>query len=118
MAVTQSIFYPIKDDDAAVVKLRIVIGQAQKGATSVHRGGTLIVSTNDDVVDVDLGTGAAVRGQKFYCATVVTDVNPQTNLTSVTWELTGGDRIFAKACTETLDHDGDSVLYVAVITCL
>lgn len=118
MAVTQSIFYPIGQNDAAVVRLRIVVGQAQKGATSVHRGGTLLVSTNDDVVTLDLGTGAEVRGEKFYCATVVTDVNPQTNLTSVSWELAGGERVFAKACTETLDHDGDSVLYVAVITCL
>ncbi len=117
MSVTQSVFYRL-GDLAATVHLRLVIGQAQKGATVVQIGGVMLASSNQDVVEVELGTGAELRGKKVFCTTVVTDINPQTNLTSVTWEISGGLAAFTRTCTETLDHDGDSVLYVAVITCL
>jgi hypothetical protein len=117
VSVTQSIFYRV-GDLAQTVRLRIVIGQAQKGATVVQLGSGVLASTNDDVVDVELGTGAEVRGKKVFCTTLVTDVNPQTNLTSVSWELSGGAKDFVKTCTESLDRSGDSVLFVAVITCL
>lgn len=117
MPVTQSIFYRLADP-AATVRLRVLTGQAQKGATVVQHGCTLVTTTNDDEVTVELGTAEEMRGQKIHCTTVVTDVNPQTNLTSVSWELTGGAETYTKTSTETLDHSGDSVLYVAAITFL
>jgi len=65
--------------------------------------------------DRDIGQGDELRGKKIVAVSIVSDTNPQTNHTSVTYELTGGP-VPAKYTSEfTVEEDNDSVKYIAEI---
>jgi hypothetical protein len=114
MSVSQTILYRLGAPDHHVF-LKVIVGEAQTGASVVRLGSALLEETNDSEFTVELGLGSEVAGKKCFCTTVVTDINPQTNGTAVTWELHGGFTDYTKTCTLTLDQDGDSILYSAVI---
>lgn len=77
--------YPVTTED---VKLQVVIGDAQIGASAVFVDDTLV---SKGVVDnLNLGSGAALSGKTLTIRTIVTDVNPETDRASVTFALRGG----------------------------
>jgi len=100
--------YQIAD---AVVKLSVVIGDAQIGSSIVKLGSTPLGKGAIEALPV--GAGPAVRGNPLFVKTIVTDINDSTNHTSVTYRLTGGrvDQEFHSAGT--VDENGDSVVYRA-----
>lgn len=95
------------------VHLRVVIGEGQFGSSSVVVGASLFPQVR--TFDENIGLPAELNGKLISAISVVTDTNKQTNLTSVTYELSGGPQPFGHSSEVTVDRDGDSVMFIAEI---
>lgn len=94
------------------VRLSVVSGEGQLGHSTVFLGPKKVCS-RQEVVDVDLGDGATLRGQVLVISTLVVDLNTQHDRTSVTVAL----REPPKAFTQSEDATSTgTVSYLAVIT--
>lgn len=98
----------------APVILRIVVGDGQFGSSVVRLDGEEIAS--GAIAMLLVGDGAGLRGSKVAVATTVTDVQRNTNRTSMTYELSGGPTTDVHPVDANVDQDGGSVLYVARFT--
>ena len=96
---------------AGDVRLSVIIGDAQIGASIVKQGDREIA--RGVIVDVPVGPGPAIRGQPLLIKSVVTDVNDSTNHTSVTYALRGGKKDQQFLSAGTVDQNGDSIIYRA-----
>jgi hypothetical protein len=75
--------------DEGNVLLTVVFGDAQFGSSHVERlNGELL--RIGDVDRLSIGKGSAIRGTGIRVVSTVTDINPNTNLLSVTYSLSGG----------------------------
>jgi hypothetical protein len=92
------------------VQLEVTIGEGQFGSTLVTVGAK--VFPQQHLFSQVLGSGPALRGQVVSVFSVVNDTNPQTNRTSVTYELTGGPAPLKQTASLTVDEH-ESVDYVA-----
>ena len=98
---------------AARVSLAITVGEAQIGASVVQLAGNEL--DRGTIAALPLGHGDQLKGKSLTIKSVVTDVNDRTNLTTITYEL-GTDTSQQKFTqTATVDQEGDSVIYRAVI---
>lgn len=71
------------------VTISVIIGEGQKGHTTVF----LDASERTDgatIAGFPLGNGPDLEGREVRVSSVVTDTNPSTNHTSVTYTLSGG----------------------------
>lgn len=78
-----------KTKPGKAVSLKVVIGSAQVGATTLRLNGT-VVPFADQQKPVDLGVVAVPS--ILDCITLVQDENVDTNLTEVTYTLSGGPK--------------------------
>ncbi len=68
------------------------------------------------ITGVPVGRGASLIGHTLVVRTLVADINPQSNRTSVTLDLNGaapGRELHADA---SVDTDGDAVFYTSTVT--
>jgi hypothetical protein len=93
----------------APVRISILIGDGQFG-TSVMWVGEHIFGPGD-IEDVVLGTGPDLIGETLVIKSNVTDINDQTNHTSVTYDLDGGMAAARHVVEAIVDEEGDSVIY-------
>lgn len=91
------------------IHLTVTIGEGQFGSSRV-RLNDVIVDRMRHTFDGNVGTAAECRGKKLTIVSVVTDVRPQTNRTSVTYELTGGAGTFKKTLAEIVSTD-ETIIY-------
>jgi hypothetical protein len=93
------------------VMLSVVIGDAQIGASVVRRDGIQLGKTGT-IKNRDLGVGGDLVSHNIEIKTLVSDVNDDTNQTSVTYVLEGAqpERMTARRKVE---NNGDGVLYRA-----
>jgi hypothetical protein len=98
---------------AGQVHLTVTIGEGQFGSSTVVAGDT--VFDHERRFDRDIDLGPALVGKKLTIVSVVTDTNPQTNRTSMTYQLHGGPTKSEHTSEFTVDQDNDSVMYVAEI---
>jgi hypothetical protein len=82
-AVIKKIIYRVRNDGSDVL-IKATVGSAQRGVPVAFRdennGGKLF----------DLGPDTALIGRVVRVQTFVTDVNPNTNLTVVNYQISGG----------------------------
>jgi hypothetical protein len=78
-------FYRVSPGEA--VTLRVEIGDAQSGGTTVTLSGDVQQITTGALT---LGSGADLLHKLVHCITTVKDINTQTNRTDVTYHLDGG----------------------------
>jgi len=105
--------YRVIDGDDHVY-LTINIGHAQPGVTSIFLAGKELKSgIKSDIDKLDLGPGKELKSKTLYCTTTVTDIRPETNQTSVKYELTGGLKKFENKYSESVDNDGETISYMA-----
>src|ERR1043165_3702365 len=78
--------YKVNDDSKVV--LTVLVGDGQHADPVVMLDGTLLKIGN--ITDLPIGTGSAIKGKTLYIKSVVNDVNPKTNHTSLVYVLTGG----------------------------
>jgi hypothetical protein len=93
------------------VHLRVVIGEGQFGSTLVTAGSKVFDQAR--TFEGCIGLGAELRGKDLNIFSVVTDTNLQTNRTSVTYVLTGGPSPSHQTLAFSVEHEHDSVQYIA-----
>jgi hypothetical protein len=93
------------------VTLTVVIGEAQIG------GGVIKIDDKQvgvaPIENLPLGSGSELKGKKLLIKTIVSDENPQTNKTSVTYlfDQTGEKQSFVSSAE--VEHDKDVIGYWA-----
>ena len=93
------------------IRLKVRIGDRQAGGTAVTLDGSPV--SLDSAGEGLIGRpGQNLRGSVLVCLTVVKDVNPDTNNTSVTHQLVGGevDKEFSYAAS--VPADGATEIYM------
>ena len=73
------------------VKLTVLIGDGQDGDPVVMLGAQVLKVGN--ISQLPIGTGQDLKGKVLSVKTIVNDVNPKTNHTSVSYVLEGGSII-------------------------
>jgi hypothetical protein len=98
------------------IALQVTIGDGQVGGTALTLNGTPAPFDNASGQAPIGQAGASLVGSILQCATTVQDINPATNNTSVTYQLTGG--LAAQAFPFAAQVTADSGLARYVITFL
>ncbi len=93
------------------VALTVIIGEAQIGGGVVKLDGKQIGVT--PVEKLSLGTESDLKGKTLLIKTIVSDENPETNKTSVTYtfDQNGEQQQFVSKAE--VDHDKDEIGYWA-----
>lgn len=95
------------------VYLEVVVGQGQKGYVEVLLGGAF-VTDGKEIRKHNLGKGTNLAGRKLRVTTTVADTNPNTNLTTVTYTLSGGKVNKTWESRHTVSAPGGSADYDAI----
>lgn len=114
MGTTLAEYYRVREGTS--VKLEISIGHGQIGVSSGTVGGRPIFEETKGNVNHDLGDGGSLVKSTLYITTTVTNIQPATNKTSVTYKLSGGTEDFESTLEETAKGQGDVVHYIATFT--
>jgi hypothetical protein len=92
------------------VFLDVVIGEGQTGSISVKLGDTLIAQ-EDKIASLPVGNGNNLKDKKLIILCDVQDMLIETNNTSVTFTLKGGESKYRYTCMGTVDEDMDKIEY-------
>ena len=97
--------------ESAIVTLAIIIGEGQIGASVVFLDDQVIAK--GDVNTVILGPGSILTGRRAVARSLVSDINPNTDRTAVTYILGGGATELDVTLTQN-DAPNGSVIYQSV----
>ena len=104
--------YSVRKDSQ--VTLKLTIGNGQKATTTITLDSVEIVKDEKNSFEFVLHElGEKLKGKVLYCVTMVSDFVPETNETSVTYEMTGGRSDFKITLNESVDMEAGKVHYVA-----
>ena len=92
------------------VTIDVTVGEGQKGFTEVLLNGATIASGSS----IHALTVPGISGQKLRVTSTVTDTNPATNNTSVTYTLSGGKETQTFTSAHAVGSAGDTVDYDAI----
>lgn len=96
------------------IKLKVTIEHAQISKTTVRLNKKLL-GEYDDSFEIELGKAKDLWGVTLYVDTTETDVDPDSNKTSFSLELTGGKAPYFNKREQSV-VSGGYVLYTAEIT--
>ena len=96
------------------MKLNVVVGDAQLGSTLVELDGQRL--GKGEINDLVIGNGPDLVGKELTTKSIVTDINEMTNRTSITYELSGGQKNEAVHQECVVGAEGESVVYRATFT--
>ena len=95
------------------VTLRIDIGNGQIASSIINIPGRQPTRRRDSF-ELDLGEGESLRGKKVICSTIVTDVMPSTNRTSLRARVDDGVTSVDESRNEEAEENG-VVTYATVL---
>jgi hypothetical protein len=95
------------------VSFKLSIGFGQKSTTSINLNDLSFITNQIGEINLPLGKGDALKGKTLYVTTTVSDVQPNTNETSVTYQLEGGIAPYKNTLQETAPKPNDVVFYTA-----
>lgn len=95
------------------IKLTVLIGDAQVGG-SVVTVNNKRKSQTGQIVDLPLGDASDLADKTVLVRTLVSDINPKSNHTSVTYQLVGSTTAKMTLAREVPDH-GDAVRYITTL---
>jgi|WetSurMetagenome_2_1015567.scaffolds.fasta_scaffold248944_2 hypothetical protein len=114
MSTTLSKFIKVRPGEQ--LYLKISIGNGQTGVSSVYLSGSQLISGQKDTFKIALPiSGLDLAGKSLFCSTIVSDIRPETNNTSVVYELYGNETSWKQTLGETVLAENDSLFYVATI---
>ena len=93
------------------VFVNVAIGDGQIGDSVVFIDDDPIIM--GAVNNLELGLGQELVGKILRVKTVATDAVDETNLTSVTWRLSGGAIPYLEGRQKEVENEGDSAVYRA-----
>jgi len=97
--------------DAENYYLTVLVGEAQIGHSSIKDFEGKYISGN--IILHPLGKGEFIRGKTLIITSMVTDVNPYTNLTSITYRLNDEN---IKTISETVESNNSSIFYTTYLS--
>jgi hypothetical protein len=97
-----------EDGDTAI---SVEIGDGQIGGGVIKLEGTEICKT--PVENHPLGSGSQLKGKTLLAKTIVSDENPHTNKTSVTYYFKQGEKEQKFVSKAEVENDGDVIGYWA-----
>ena len=104
-------FYRVKNS-GDMIRLSVKIGHGQKAVTRVYLGENQIGPEKfDSFAGLEIGKDNELKNRTLRCATTVHDINPATDMTSITAELAGGVKDFSKTMSDTVDESGGVIFY-------
>lgn len=100
--------------ESSSLVLRLTVGHGQPAVTDVSLENKELVRRAEGNLELPIpGSGAELKGKKLLCTTIVTDIRKETDQTSVTYELLGGQSVFRHSLEETSTGDGSVVFFTA-----
>ena len=105
-------YYSIGTNDAEIV-LNVKIENTQLSRTTV-RLNKQMVGEYDDSFEVSIGNAKDIIGSILYVDSTETDIDPDSDITSFTLELSGGPKPYKNQRAQTVSQGG-YVLYTAEI---
>jgi hypothetical protein len=101
--------------DPGAVSLSVTIGDGQIGGSSIQLDGKAFGPVGE-IVDLPLGDAAELRGHTLLVRTGVIDINKLTNSTTVSYDMNGArSGGLLSGGSVSVEHEGDAVLYEALI---
>jgi len=110
MATKLETSYPVNSND---VYLTVIIGEAQLGSSSVTLDSEILCT--GEIKDLKIGNGNDIKGKMLRVKSIVSDINDNTNRTSIIYRFKGGKADTEYLLEETVSQDGDSIIYRAYI---
>ena len=98
------------------VDLTLNIGEGQRGRSLVMLDFTVLPFSMDDdgnIASLQVGEGQSLVGKRLRVFSTVSDVNPSTNRTSITYRLNGGAVPLVCTLDFTVSQPGDKAEFVA-----
>jgi len=105
-------YYSIGTDDIMIV-LKVTIANTQLSRSTVRLNKQLVGEYNDSF-EVPLGLAKEILGFILYINTTEADIDPDSDMTSFTLELSGGPRPYKNYRAQTI-QPGGYILYTAEI---
>jgi len=99
--------------DSNDITLSLVIGEEQAGWFAVFLDGEFLVDGKTKIQNFSLGNGSDIKSKTLLIRATVLDINPDTNRTSVTYSLSGGESNLTITAEMTVDNDNDPAFYSA-----
>jgi hypothetical protein len=106
--------FPVRADETVTLSVRIGDGQVGGSVARVDDADPPICPPGN-ITNVEVGRGAALIGHTLVVRTLVADVNPQTNRTTVTLDLNGGAPGRELQTSAEVDAEGDAVFYTSTV---
>jgi hypothetical protein len=100
-------------NSAQDVTFKLSVGFGQKSTTSVNLNDIQMITNQLGKINLPLGKGDTLKGKTLYVTTTVSDVQPSTDETSVTYQLEGGTAPYNNTLQETAPKPNDVVFYTA-----
>ena len=88
------------------VYLRVAVGEGQLGTTGALLDDRVLSAISGQYA---LGRGAALAGRTLFVASTVSQTNPRSTLTRVTYTLSGGPQPLTFELEETVAQPGQTV---------
>ena len=96
--------------------LTITIGEGQLGATTVLRGGTVLVKGGVVVANLDLGKAGDLHGTNIVVDSIVNDISSQTNRMSVTYLVADSAKKNKFVARHKVESEGELCHFISTIT--
>jgi hypothetical protein len=90
--------------------LTVLVGEAQIGHSAIKDFDGKYISGN--ITKYPIGKGEKIKGKTLIITSMVTDVNPHTNLTSITYNLNDND---IKTISEEVKSNNSSIFYTTYL---
>ena len=103
--------------DAGDLIVSVTPGEGQKAYVELLLDGKL-VGSGASIADLRVGSGAELAGRRLRATATVTDTNPRTNNTSVTFLLRSDRTARSWSSAHTVDVEGATVDYDAIFVLL
>ena len=99
-----------KVEDKIICYLTIKVGEAQIGYSAFKDLDGKYISGN--IILYPIGKGEKIRGKTLIITSMVTDVNPNTDLTSITYTINDND---IKTVTKEVESNNSSIYYTTYL---
>ena len=105
---------PVQLEEDGDVTITVEIGEGQIGGGNIKLEGAEVSKTPAE--DHSLGSGCNLKGKTLLTKAIVSDENPHTNKTSVTYLFKQGQKEQKFVSKAEVENDGDVIGYWAKFT--
>lgn len=98
------------------ITISVTIGYAQLSVSSIYVDGKKMGGEFKDSFDLTIGNAGDLRGKEVVCFTTVSDIQPDTNETSVKVKVRGANGVLDIPTLRLKANDGEVVFYKINIT--